>query len=662
MNKLLIANRGEITCRIIESARRCGIPTVAVYSEADANARHVRMADEAVPIGPAASAESYLVIDKIIDAAKQTGANLIHPGYGFLAENATFAQACADADLIFMGPSPQAIELMGNKRAAKDKMIAAGVPCVPGWQGSQDDDELIAEAKKITMPVMVKAAAGGGGRGMRIVRNESDLPEAIRSARNEANSAFGNDELILEKAVEQARHVEIQVFGDRQGNIIHLGERDCSIQRRHQKIVEESPSPAVDDALRQKMGAAAVAAAQAVDYVGAGTVEFLLAPNGEFYFLEMNTRLQVEHPVTELVTGIDLVAWQISVALGEPLPMTQEQLSFHGHAIEVRLCAEDPLNDFMPQSGPVSRCEWPTTEGLRVDAAVDEGDEISPYYDSMQAKIIAWGESREQARIRLVLALEKTTVHGLSTNQEYLSEIIGGEVFADGDFSNEFVDQSGQPDALITPLSSLDTALAAVTIYMSDARELVGQQAVDWSMAGWRSAYAVPVPMKLTHRDEQFSLALNHLGDGEFAVVVDDEEMTIQVSRIDAQSMDYAINGSAQRCRYSRRAANLWVSRGARTLPWIDQTLAEPEKAKAGSDGNIQANSDGKILEVRVAVGDEVAADDILLVMEAMKMELRMTTPVAGTVTELMVSAGDQVSGRQSLVRIEPVVSEAADQ
>ncbi|MBT7667423.1 MAG: ATP-grasp domain-containing protein, partial [Rhodospirillaceae bacterium] len=394
--KVLIANRGEIACRIMRTSHAMGYRTVAVYSEADGDAPHVQLADQAVCIGPAPVAESYLNVSAILAAAARTGADAVHPGYGFLAENAAFAQACADAGLTFIGPSPKAIDLMGNKRLAKLRMADADVPCVPGYSGAdQDDGVLTAEGESIGFPLMVKAASGGGGRGMRLVENAADLPAAITGARSEAENAFGSGELILEKAVIEPRHVEIQVFADSRGNCVHLGERDCSIQRRHQKVVEEAPSPAVGPELRAAMGAAAVAAAQAINYQGAGTVEFLLGADGSFFFLEMNTRLQVEHPVTEMITGLDLVEWQLRVAAGEPLPLDQNGITYDGHAIEVRLYAEDPYADFLPQTGTV--VAWRPSPDVRVDTGIVEGQEISPFYDPMVAKVIAHGGDREEA-------------------------------------------------------------------------------------------------------------------------------------------------------------------------------------------------------------------------------------------------------------------------
>ena len=426
--KVLIANRGEIACRIMRTAQAQGYDTVAVYSEADADAPHVRIADQAVCIGGAPVEESYLNMAAILEAAARTGADAVHPGYGFLAENATFAQACADAGVTFIGPSPRAIALMGNKRLAKLRMAEAEVPCVPGYSGTaQDDPTLAAEGEIIGFPLMVKAAAGGGGRGMRLVEAAADLPAAISGARSEAENAFGSGELILERAVVEPRHVEIQIFADRHGNCLHLGERDCSIQRRHQKVVEEAPSPAVDDALRAEMGRAAVMAARAIDYVGSGTVEFLLGPDDTFYFLEMNTRLQVEHPVTEMITGLDLVAWQLDIANGATLPLSQDEIRFDGHAIEVRLYAEDPYAGFLPQTGVVAA--WRPSAEVRVDGGIAQGQVISPFYDAMVAKVIAHGRSREEARRRLIRGLAGTTLLGVPNNRGFLLDVLRHDNF-----------------------------------------------------------------------------------------------------------------------------------------------------------------------------------------------------------------------------------------
>lgn len=448
--KVLVANRGEIAVRIIKGCKQRGYATVAVYSEADREALHVKLADEAVCIGPARARDSYLSIANLLDAAKQTGADAVHPGYGFLSERADFAQAVQGAGLTFIGPDPASIAAMGNKSAAKLRMLAAGVPCVPGYQGDEQSDEvLVAEALKVGLPVMVKAAAGGGGRGMRLVHEPSTLLASIQSARTEAGNAFGSGQLLIEKAVLNARHVEIQVFGDRHGNVIHFGERDCSVQRRNQKVVEEAPSPAVDEALRARMGAAAVAAAKAVSYVGAGTVEFMLAADGAFYFLEMNTRLQVEHPVTEMVYDVDLVEWQLRIAQSEKLPMTQAEVSARrkGWAIEVRLCAEDPAKNFMPQIGTVQRWQIPQGEGMRVDHGLHEGQVLTPHYDSLLGKLIAHGDSREAAREKLIQMLRETVLEGVVSNREFLMQVLAHPAFAGGDFSTGFIAQHFPPAA-----------------------------------------------------------------------------------------------------------------------------------------------------------------------------------------------------------------------
>ena len=439
--KILIANRGEIACRIMDTAKRMGIKTVAVYSEADANARHARMADEAMLIGPPPAMESYLSIPKIIDAARKTGAEAIHPGYGFLSENAAFARACADAQITFIGPDADTIALMGNKAAAKRYMIEAGVPCIPGYEADdQSDEALIAAASDIGFPLMVKAAAGGGGRGMRLVAKPEKLPKALKTARSEADRSFGSPELILEKAIIEPRHIEIQVFGDNHGNVVHMFERDCSIQRRHQKVIEEAPSPAVSPALREKMGEAAAAAARAIRYSGAGTFEFLLDAEGNFYFLEMNTRLQVEHPVTECITGLDLVEWQLRVAANEPLPLTQENIELNGHAIEARLYAEDPEKNFLPRVGVLEKWVTASGSGIRTDHGLMDGYEVTPYYDAMIAKVIGFGDTRAEAQTNILRALDDTVDQGLVTNRHFLKECITHEVFTDGGATTGFID------------------------------------------------------------------------------------------------------------------------------------------------------------------------------------------------------------------------------
>ncbi|MFY0534783.1 acetyl-CoA carboxylase biotin carboxylase subunit [Nannocystis pusilla] len=499
---ILIANRGEIACRIIRTAHALGYRTVAVYSDADAGAPHVGLADRAVRIGPPPVRESYLNVAALIAAAKQAGADAVHPGYGFLSENDGFAQAVLDAGLVFIGPSPAAIRAMGNKAAAKRAMIAAGVPCIPGFQDSseagQSAGRLAAEAERIGLPLLIKAAAGGGGRGMRMVRDWDGLPAALASARSEAESAFGSGELILERAITSGRHVEIQVFGDSHGHAIHLGERDCSVQRRHQKVVEESPSPAVSPALRAEMGAAAVLAARSIDYVGAGTVEFMLDADGKFYFLEMNTRLQVEHPVTELVTGLDLVAWQLRVAAGEPLPLTQEQIELRGHAIEVRLYAEDPYAGYLPQAGEVVAWQPASGDGVRVDHGLHRQQTVSPFYDPMIAKVITYGRTRDEARRRLVSALGRSVLLGLPNNKRFLADILEHPVFAAGGATTRFLDEHlpaparPEPDARAWAIAATIWTLGHVRGDYSPWRS-AGRAAFPWpfgqvsASASWRS-------------------------------------------------------------------------------------------------------------------------------------------------------------------------------
>ena len=475
---ILVANRGEIACRVIRTARAQGYHTVAVYSDADARAPHVQMADAAVHIGPSPVNESYLVQDTIIAAARSSGAEAIHPGYGFLSENADFARACEASGLVFIGPSPDAIHLMGNKAEAKRRMIAAGVPCVPGYEGEdQSDATLLREGARIGLPLMVKAAAGGGGRGMRLVHKADELANAIKLARAEASSAFGNGDLILEKAIIRPRHVEVQVFGDSHGTIVHMGERDCSVQRRHQKVMEEAPCPVMTDALRDVMGTAAVAAARSIDYCGAGTVEFLLDQSGTFYFLEMNTRLQVEHPVTELITGLDLVALQLQVAQGEPLGLTQNDVTLIGHAIEVRLYTEDPTQDFLPMSGPVDLWSPPHGSGIRVDSGICSGQDISPFYDPMVAKIIASGPTREIARLRLIEALHETVLFGTRHNRDFLVACLEKKCFVDGQATTAFIAEEFAAGEIADDLPRFtDSAVAAVLELALQHRAAARQQ------------------------------------------------------------------------------------------------------------------------------------------------------------------------------------------
>jgi geranyl-CoA carboxylase alpha subunit len=647
--KVLIANRGEIACRIMRTAHQLGYGTVAVYSEADRDAPHVQMADQAVCIGPAPVAESYLNVAAILDAAARSGADAVHPGYGFLAENAGFAQSCADAGLTFIGPSAEAIDLMGNKRLAKLRMAEAKVPCVPGYSGAdQDDGVLAAEGGKIGFPLMVKAAAGGGGRGMRLVSDPGDLAAAISGARSEAKNAFGSGELILEKAVIEPRHVEIQVFADSHGNAVHLGERDCSIQRRHQKVVEEAPSPAVDPGLRDAMGGAAVAAAQAIDYVGAGTVEFLLAGDGSFYFLEMNTRLQVEHPVTEMITGLDLVAWQLDVAAGAALPLAQEDISFDGHAIEVRLYAEDPYMDFLPQTGTVAA--WRPSPQVRVDTGIAEGQEISPFYDPMVAKVIAHGRNREEARRRLLRGLEDTVLLGLPNNRGFLLEVLRHPGFADGTATTAFIAehfpdlQRPQPDATAR-------ALAAVLLYRHSAQDQVG----------WRSASPIVAGMDLRFGEEQCLCRVAPTDAGYQVTMGEGETIELELIAIENGRARFHCDGVMQWASLAFEGNDLHLDLAGESNRFFEFTPELAAAKEREGDGRLIAPMAGRIVAVRAGLGDTVAKGQILVILEAMKMEHEIKAPADGVVEEIGVAEGDQVDPRQMLAVVAAADAEAAE-
>ncbi len=656
--KVLVANRGEIAVRVLRTARRLGYETVAVFSEADRDLPHVGLADEAISIGPAAAKESYLAIERIIAAAKAAKADAIHPGYGFLSENAAFARACGEAGLVFIGPSADAIQLMGNKRQAKIRMIGAGVPCVPGYEGgAQSDDELSKEAKRIGYPIMVKAAAGGGGRGMRVANDDSDIALAIQSARSEADNAFGNGELILERQIVGGRHVEIQVFADEHGNVVHLGERDCSVQRRHQKIVEESPSPALNPELRAKMGAVAVAAARAIEYRGAGTIEFLLDASGEFYFMEMNTRLQVEHPVTEMLTGFDLVEWQLLVAQGEPLPRAQEEVAWRGHAIEVRLCAEDPRKQFLPQTGRFLGWDVPVGEGIRVDHGVVEGGRVSHHYDSMQAKVIAHGATREEARRRLVATLRAATVFGVVTNLALLIQVLENDAFARGAYDTGFIAKQFDAEALSKVGSAPQGSVALVAALLLDreASLLASRAALDDSLIGWWSASPAPTEIALAegdHPPQRFAILRTEART--YEVRCPDRAVRLRVTSVSGNAVRYEIDGIARSATVAQDGDVIWARMDGATFTVRDTTFAPPRAAAQKGGGRVRAPMDGKILRVKVANGAKVLSGEVIAVLEAMKMELDLAADRDGTVDALEVSPGAQVSARQVICLIQP--------
>ncbi len=651
--KILIANRGEIALRVMRTARRLGHGVVAVYSTADANARHVREADEAVLIGEALPSQSYLRIEAIIAAAKASGADAVHPGYGFLAENEDFARACREAGLVFIGPSPEAIRAMGDKAGAKAIMQAAGVPCVPGYQGDQSEAALTEAAKQIGFPVMIKATAGGGGRGMRLVPDASAFPDLLRSARSEAQGAFGDPTVILERAIVEPRHIEIQVFGDRHGNTIHLGERDCSVQRRHQKVIEEAPSPAVSPQLRARMGEVAVKAVKAIGYEGAGTLEFLLDREGNFYFMEMNTRLQVEHPVTEMITGLDLVELQLRVARGEALPLAQEDVRFSGHAIEVRLCAEDAAQEFMPQSGRVSRWEVPLS--LRAEDALADGVEIPPFYDSMIAKLIAHGATREEARAKLIHGLEHLVAFGVTTNQAFLAGCLRHPVFAQGAATTAFIAQHREELLAPPPSAGLPpSALAALLLFATGAGP--GR----WR-AGRALAPAFPVLMRLSVSGETQDVEIHRCRDGSYAISAEAREHSVTIDDLGADRIRFRHDGRVQSARYTREGTALDVLFDGNVVAVSDLTYAPPQTAAAsGGDGRLRAAMNGRVVAVLVKPGDSVSAGQPMVTLEAMKMEHVHVAPVAGMVSAVDVTEGEQVTTGFIVAQIEVARAEAA--
>jgi len=651
-HKILIANRGEIALRVIRSARALGYRTVAVYSSADANARHVHEADQAVCIGEPLPAQSYLRIPALIEAAKLSGADAVHPGYGFLAENEDFAQACKDASLVFIGPSPGAIAAMGNKAGAKTLMTAAGVPCIPGYQGEdQSEDRLVQEADRIGFPVMIKATAGGGGRGMRLVPSANEFRDLLRSARSEAQSAFGNPEVILERAIVEPRHIEIQVFADRHGNAIHLGERDCSVQRRHQKLIEEAPSPAVNADLRERMGATAVAAVKAIRYEGAGTLEFLLDNEGNFYFMEMNTRLQVEHPVTEAVTGLDLVELQLRVAAGEALPLRQEDVRFSGHAIEARLCAEDADKGFMPQSGTVAL--WKMPQQLRVEDALRSGSEVPPFYDSMIAKIISHGRTRDEARRKLVSGLEDAVALGVTTNQAFLRSCLLHPAFAAGRATTAFIGQ--HQEALLAPDTAAGERAGAVASVL--LHETTGD--CRHRPQGRRMPHNLPISLRFELGGAVHNASLTLGSHRHFDVTIDGKVMAIELVALTDNSACFTCDGVLESAAYHRDGATLLMHYRGLSLRVHDKTrAASTRQGESGSDGKLRASMNGRVVAVLADVGQMVQAGQPIVTLEAMKMEHIHTAPLSGRLTAVHVATGEQVAASRVVAEIEAVAEE----
>ncbi|MFY8092451.1 MAG: acetyl/propionyl/methylcrotonyl-CoA carboxylase subunit alpha [Niveispirillum sp.] len=655
ISKVLIANRGEIAARVMRTARRLGLGTVAVYSDADVNALHVASADQAVHIGPAPARESYLLGERIIQAAKATGADAIHPGYGFLSENAAFADAVAAAGLVFIGPPASAIRAMGGKSEAKALMETAGVPLVPGYHGEDQDDALLAaEAARIGFPVLIKASAGGGGKGMKVAGAADEFPAALASAKREAKASFGDDRVLIEKYLARPRHVEIQVFADRHGNCVYLFERDCSIQRRHQKVVEEAPAPGMDPAIRARMGQAAVAAAKAIGYVGAGTVEFLLDTDGSFYFMEMNTRLQVEHPVTEKITGQDLVEWQLRVASGEPLPLTQEQLTINGHAIEVRLYAEDPAKGFLPQTGTLAHLRFPDQgDHVRVDTGVRSGDAISIFYDPMIAKLIVWDKDRDSAVRRLEKALAETEIAGLNANVPFLSAVAAHPGFLAADLDTRFIERyeadllpaSTAPDARTLALFSLGLTLSRRT-GGNDPWDRVGgfllnlpaTDRIDWAEAGEEGE---------THRVDIT------WARGGFTVMAAGQTLSVSGTLAADGTLSATLEGGRVTARWVRWGdhVTLFHAGHTRTLSLVDPHAGA--HADHGGHGRLTAPMPGKVIALLVAEGAAVTKGQPVIVLEAMKMEHTLKAPADGKVTHLRYQVGDQVSEGVELVGFE---------
>ncbi len=645
IRRVLIANRGEIAARVMRTARARGVATVAVYSDADARAYHVRCADEAVHIGPSEAAQSYLKIDRIIEAAKKSGADAIHPGYGFLSERAAFSEACAASGIIFIGPPASAIAAMGDKAESKRRMIAAGVPCIPGYQDEDHADaRLMKEAERIGFPVMLKASAGGGGRGQRIVTRMEDLAEAIASARRESESAFGDGRLIVEKAIVGGRHVEIQVMADAHGNVVYLGERDCSLQRRRQKVIEEAPSPVITPNIRKLMGEAATEAARAVGYRNAGTVEFLFDPAAkEFYFLEMNTRLQVEHPVTEMVTGLDIVALQFDVAEGKKLPLTQADVRLNGHAVEARLYAEDPAKGFLPQTGRIVRFETPA--GVRVDQGVETGDDVSAFYDPMIAKVIVHGATRDEACAKLASALDGMTLLGLTANAPFLSALLRDRTFLDGDADIGHIERNLDAinAAASAPLDPVDVALAAAALTDRPFGAL---------LSGWNSRGACSYPMKLQHGDETI-VAVVGAGPDWISAKTPAGEARIGIVEATEERITYR-QGDARRSAIVVRSGDaVDVQRAGHARRFIDITFAPAAEAGAGADV-VKAPMAGAVTAVIVKPGDVVTKGQTVAAIEAMKMEHQLKAPRDGVVAEVLARPGDQVAIRAKIVVLNP--------
>jgi 3-methylcrotonyl-CoA carboxylase alpha subunit len=657
IRSLLVANRGEIACRIFRTARAMGIRTIAVYSGADTAARHVREADEAIHIGPPPAAGSYLDIEAVIRAARATRAEAIHPGYGFLSENAHFAQACLDAGLVFVGPPPAAIAAMGSKSVAKASVRAQGVPVLPGYDGERQDlDHLETRALEAGLPLIVKPAAGGGGKGMRVVHAREELREALSAARRLAQSAFGDGTLLIERYLPQPRHIEVQVFADAHGNCVHLGDRDCSVQRRHQKLLEEAPAPNLPPSVRESLHAAAVLVARGIGYQSAGTVEFLF-DGSDFYFLEMNTRLQVEHTVTEAVTGLDLVEWQLRVAGGETLPLTQEQIRLSGHAIEARVCAEDPWRDFLPSAGTLHLAEWPRGESLRVDAGFSGGDAVPAVYDSLLAKVIAWAPGREQAALRLADALEHTYLAGIHTNERWLGRILRSRVFLDVRHSVALLDRSAADFSAPVAVTSGALTLAALAArHTPDAAPAAaGAGTSPWEVSdGFQPNLPSRIELTLSSGGASHRVRLT-LEDGlPCEALLQDGSARVGVTNVSVtdSTVVAALDGERHSGRWFRRGPHLHVWMGDQHQEFLVEDPRTREFSASASTGGLTTPLPGVVSAVVVAEGQTVTAGEVLMVIEAMKMEHSITAPHDGVVRAIHFARGDRVPEGSELLAL----------
>ena len=661
--KILIANRGEIACRVIRTAKKLGIATVAVYSDADAHSQHVKQADEAIYIGESPAAQSYLQVERIIQAALDTGAQAIHPGYGFLSENDQFAQACQDNDISFIGPPVSAILAMGLKATSKALMEKAGVPLTPGYHGSNQQPEFLKQqADTIGYPVLIKASAGGGGKGMRLVEQETDFLSLLASCKSEAKSSFGNDDVLVERYVVQPRHIEVQVFGDTHGNYVHLFERDCSVQRRHQKVLEEAPAPLMSEVKLEAMRQAAIDAARAVDYVGAGTVEFIVEQDGTAYFMEMNTRLQVEHPVTEMITGEDLVEWQLRVAFGEPLPKQQHELSIHGHAIEARVYAEEPEKGFLPAIGKIHYLHYPEqNQFVRVDSGIIEGDEITTYYDPMIAKLIVWGKNREAALVQMHHALGQFHVNGLGNNIAFLDRIILCQSFKTAQLDTGLIQR--EEAVLLKPSLQVkvDVIIAAALIELLTklASNKLANNPIWQTASQFRINLNTPFTVKLNLNDQILNIAFTQQND-QFIAEFEGQHYSVSGQLLDQHTLQFKINGKQDKYAFSLQPQGMTVFQQSQSykFAYIQQNFNTDDSST--SDANLKAPMPGVITQVHVSANEYVKKNDVLLTLEAMKMEYAIRAPQDGMIANTYFQVGDQVKVGDELVEFQPLVEEVA--